>query len=95
MELDSTVGVTNVWEAVVRLRPAFLRDQERRSMRSADPRPTVRVDNVDFGTLDALKQISVGEVQEVRYLDASEATARFGTGTGRAVILIVTRRIVR
>jgi hypothetical protein len=94
-ELEATQGVTNVWEAVVRLRPSFLRDQERRSIRSADPRPTVRVDNADFGSLEALKQIPIADVQEIRYLAPSEATATFGTGTGRAVIHIVTRRIIR
>lgn len=93
-ELDATPGITTVYEAVIRLRPRYLRaDSERRSLSTNTATgPSVRLDNADFGGLDALKQIAVGDVQEVRYLQPSEATARFGVTDGRAVIHVMTRR---
>jgi hypothetical protein len=93
-ELDST-NVSTAWEAIMRLRPAFLRDADRSSVGSTDTRPEVRLDNADFGSTDALKSLSLSGIAEIRYLDASQATARFGTRSGRPMIWLTTRRAGR
>ncbi|MGQ0765110.1 MAG: hypothetical protein ACT4OZ_05515 [Gemmatimonadota bacterium] len=95
-EIDSTRGVSTVWELLMRVRPNFLRDAQRRQMTTSDDtRPQVRVDNADFGTTDALKSLPISGITEIRYLDASEATARFGTRLGRPMIWIQTGRAGR
>lgn len=95
-EIDSTRGVSTVWELIMRVRPNFLRDAQRRQISTSDDtRPQVRLDNADFGTTDALKSLPVSGISEIRYLDAPEATARFGTKLGRPMIWIQTGRVAR
>jgi hypothetical protein len=44
-----------------------------------------------IGTLDALRDISVSTVREIRYLDAAEATQRYGTGNSGGAIVLTPR----
>lgn len=78
------------YELVQRERPSWLRS--RGSSFSGDRTlPRLIVDGTDYGRLDALRQFRVSDVEEIRYLSASDATTRFGTGYMGGAILLETR----
>jgi hypothetical protein len=77
----------SAYEAVERLRPAFLR--ETRGVPLFGER-TVYLDGMKLGGLRQLQTISAYSVREIRYLSAIEATARFGPGNPSGAIVVVT-----
>jgi hypothetical protein len=89
-----TANLNNALEAVARLRPEFLRTHGAPS--AVDPNrglPTVFLDGVRQGGLDALRSIPVGAVYEIRYLSASAAAAdQYGPFYHGGVIAVRTRR---
>jgi hypothetical protein len=50
------------------------------------------VDDVRLGDATMLGTIPVSRVKEIRYIGATDATTRWGTGHGSGAILVVTRR---
>ena len=50
------------------------------------------VDGVPSGGLDDLPSIRGSDIDEMRYLNARDATTRFGTGYDGGAILVVTRK---
>ncbi len=71
------------YDAVQRLRPRWLQG------RAGDP--TVVRDGSRIGPAsDYLAQIPVGQVASIRYLGATEATMRFGTGVQGGAIVVTT-----
>lgn len=80
----------NAYELVRRERPTWLR--ARGSSFSGDrPRARIIVDGADYGPVQALRDFRVADIEEVRYLSASDATTRFGTGYMGGAILVATR----
>lgn len=75
----------NAYEAVRRLRPAWLRS------RTTDG-PSVYVDGMRGGGMDDLRTLDTADIQEIRFLSASDATTRFGTNNVDGAILVTTRR---
>ena len=91
-EITGTQGLVTAWDAVQRLRPRFLRNPGRTSVTgSADNRAIVRIDDVDTGLPEVLRDIEISQVVEIRYYSAVDATARFGGMYGRAIIHVITR----
>ena len=85
---DELSGLTvgNAYEAVRRLRPAWLQ------ARGRSPLPVVyRNDTRWGGDPSSLESIRIDSVSEMRFLSASDATTRYGTGFTGGVILVVTR----
>jgi hypothetical protein len=79
-------------DAIRRLRPRWLQVSRAVSTRGNPQEfPRVVVDRVPRGELEALGQISVSDVREVRFLSASDATLKYGTGYPAGAIE-VTRR---
>ena len=83
-ELKRT-SATNVYDAVVQLRPQWAATVRKRSFAEQErvgDRGTViaYVDGVRYGEVDALREVPLLTVQEIRFYDATEATSRFGTG---------------
>lgn len=83
----SAIGVSTAYDAVERLRPQWLRRLQQRSLAGGGGSPdvgsedvVVYVDGVRSGGRDALKQVRADAVYQMRYLDASQATAEYGTG---------------
>ena len=72
------------YQAVQRLKPTWLRRR--------GGEPEVVVDGVHRGGTEVLNQISVLEVDEIRYRDPGEATMRYGTGFPYGAIVVQTRR---
>jgi hypothetical protein len=85
------VAASNMYDAVRTLRPEWLRVQPTIIRSGAEGSVLVYLDGVQYGDPSALRQISVGVVQEVRYLSAPEAQARYGTQDLHGVIAVTTR----
>ncbi|HEV2131130.1 MAG TPA: hypothetical protein VGR27_08505 [Longimicrobiaceae bacterium] len=89
----ATVEVNNALEAVQRLRPQLLRSRGTATVRSAGPEGqrtviattsgtelAVYVDDVRMGGVEARRNLSARRVREIRYVNARDATTRYGTG---------------
>lgn len=72
-------------EAVRRLRPRWL--QTRTSVL-----PQVHVDGNRVGAAENLNSLRASDIQEMRFLNAADATTRFGTNYVSGVILVTTKR---
>ncbi len=82
----SELSVSNALEAVRRLRPAWLRARGRSGL------PVIYRNGTRWGgDPRSLEGIRVNVITEMRYLNASDATTRYGTGFTGGVILVVTR----
>ncbi len=91
-QVDET-GASTAMEAIRQLRSRWL--QRRGSMSIQDPTPpgpVVYVDGQRFGEVGSLTQVSARIIEEMRYINARDATTRYGTGHAGGVILITTLR---
>lgn len=83
---------TNTFNAVQRLRPAWLRPRGQTSV-SASNAVTLFVDGAPRGDVSNLRTINVNEIRDVEYLSASDAAFRFGTVAGSSgSVAVRTRR---
>lgn len=79
----------DAYEVVQTLRPMWLRGRARMSIQNPGTlTPVVYVDNMRFGDVGSLRQISADAVAEIRYIGASDATTRWGTGHAGGVIMV-------
>ena len=90
-EAEINAGIyQNALEVVQSLRPNMTRP---RGSTSQGPVPVVLfVDDVRLGELNGLINSPANRVREIRYIGASDATTRYGTGVGSGVILVTTKR---
>ena len=81
----------NVYEAILEVRPAFLRRQIS-SLDGGEQPLRVFVDNLELSGLDALRAVPLGPVTSVRYMDPADASFRWGPGrsTGPTGAIVVT-----
>ncbi len=85
----SALEVTTAYEAVERLRPHFLRGRGPTSIRNTQvTRPVVFVGGVRAGGPEALYRVLLTQVYEIRFLNAADATTRFGTDHAGGAILV-------
>ena len=83
-------GVGNVYEALRRLRPLWLRARSGAAS-IASPQgtaPVVYVAGAPFGELRSLQTMTVDRVRRVEFINARDATTRYGTGHSGGVILV-------
>ena len=78
---QSVVG--DALEAVQRLRPRWLRP------RMGDSQPLVYMRNQRYGGIEWLRIIRCENVYEIRYVNARDATTRWGMGHSAGVIEVV------
>lgn len=91
INLDKGASRT-AYDVIARLRPEFLRSRGASSLQSTAPiTAIVYVDEMRYGDLDDLKSMSAHQIFSVQYLNASDATTRFGTDHLGGAILITTR----
>lgn len=83
-QLDE-IDVSDVHQAVQRLQSSWLRPR-RTTNRLPNAPILVYVDGVRAGRLDFLQTISVERVERLQFVNASDATTRWGTGHGSGVI---------
>jgi outer membrane cobalamin receptor len=84
----------NAQEVVQRLRPQWLRGRGSVSLNDRNGEstlPLVYIDGVKYGTLETLNQIPVTQINELQYINASDATTRWGTGLPGGVILVTSK----
>jgi hypothetical protein len=81
----------NAVEIVQRLRPAWLRARDQGTISSAPAYAEVFVDGMRFGSLSSLSRFSSSQIEQMRYLRATDATTRYGTGFPGGIIEITTR----
>jgi hypothetical protein len=80
------VAATSAYDAILRLRPAWLRT---RGGSEGDIR--VYIDGVNAGDTQRLRVMSLDRVREMRRISASDATTRWGTGHTAGAIEVITR----
>ncbi len=84
---------SSLYEAVRALRPRWLQARNSATLRDPMPQtPRVYLDGQPFGGIYDLRSLLPGDVGEVRYLSASDATTRFGTNHLAGAIIVTTRR---
>jgi len=86
---------SNALQIVQKLRPQMLATRGRFSpadSSEAGGRPRVVVDGVAYGPIENLANLNAISVGEIRYLNATDATTRFGTGYVGGVILVTTKK---
>lgn len=86
------LGSTHAYEAVEVLRPEWLHD---RGPNEWGDTPAdgmnVYVDGTRVGNLSELRQFSTNDLEAIRFIEASTATARWGTGNSRGALLLILR----
>ena len=82
----------SAFDAIRVLRPTFLSFRGETSvLGTSSPYPTVYVDGLRYGDIDALRTIPASQVATIRLYRAWEAMTRFGGGNMGGVIAITTR----
>lgn len=84
--------VVNAYEAVSRLRPEYLRSRTFASSERARRTPLVYLDDMNLGSVDALRLIAVDRITSIRYLSPTEAHLRWGPRALDGVIVVTTSR---
>jgi hypothetical protein len=82
----------NAYELINKSRPQYLKTRGRTTVMLDTPdRASVFMDGTLFGTPDALKNIPVSGIREIRFYPATEAGIKFGSQYGAGVIDIKTK----
>ncbi len=81
----ASVEVSTAYDLVRRLRPRWLQAR-------GSGTPVVYIDQQRRGGLQELEQLQPIDVAEMRYLNASDATLRYGTNHPGGAILVTTKR---
>jgi hypothetical protein len=92
---ERAAEASNALQIVQKLRPQMLTTRGRFSpadSSDAGARPKVVVDGVAYGQIENLVNVNAVSVGEIRYLNATDATTRFGTGYVGGVILVTTKK---
>ena len=92
-------GVENAFDIVQKLRPTMMRS---RAVTFGTPRADgtqggesinviAYVDEIRLGEVGNLRTVPATQVREIRYISATDATQRWGTGHGSGVIQVITK----
>ncbi len=91
-EIDVSTA-TNAYELVYQLRPNWLRGRGPQNLRGSGPvLPVVYVAHVRQGSAEVLRGLATVTILELRYVDATTATTRYGEGHSGGVIEVDLRR---
>jgi hypothetical protein len=86
----------NALEAVRNLRPTMTRPRgvgsDGSGMYAASIPIVVYMDDVRLGDVGSMVNIPTNRVKEIRFINARDATTRYGTGHSSGVILVTTKR---
>lgn len=83
-------GVSNAYDLVQKLRPIWLTKRGEGSFfQQSDV--VIYLDGTRLGGPDSLKEINSTDIESLRFLDARQATVRFGSGHVHGAILVKTR----
>jgi hypothetical protein len=82
----SATAYQNAMDVVQNLRPTMLRS------RPGGGPVMLYLDDVKMMDVNGLTSVPAGRVKEIRYINAQDATTRWGTGHASGVILVTTKR---
>ncbi len=83
-------GTSNAYDLIQKLRPLWLRKRGEGSFfQQSDI--VIYLDGTRMGGPDSLKEINSTDIDSLRFLDARQATVRFGSGHVHGAILVKTR----
>ncbi|GMR13159.1 MAG: hypothetical protein BMS9Abin29_1360 [Gemmatimonadota bacterium] len=91
MEELATMAGLDVFEAVSRLRPKWLRTRGPVSL-MLETGVRVHVNGFDRGRVQELRSIWSTDVESIRFLSAPDATTRYGINHANGAIMITLRR---
>lgn len=84
---------TTAHDVISQLRPQFLRARGLSTLALPVPATAVvYVDNMALGGIEALRNIDAQTLLRIEYMNAADATTRFGTDHTAGAILIFTKR---
>jgi hypothetical protein len=78
----------NALEVVRSLRPAMLRPRAGAGAQAV----MLYIDDVRMNDMNGLSTVPTNRVREIRFINARDATTRWGTGHDSGVILLTTKR---
>ena len=88
----AALNVATAFDVVRQLRPEFLRTRGTMSLREAGGEyAVVYMNGMRLGGPDQLHQIRASDVHTIRYIGASDATTRWGTGHTGGVIEVTVK----
>jgi len=86
---NANMGSYNAFEAVRRLRPMWMRPGGiRNSANPAGYYPHVFVDGAPYGPMESLRGFRANDIHEMRYINPTDATLRYGGQYQGGVILV-------
>lgn len=86
----SDASAVDAYGVVEQLRPQWLRARGVMSLRlGVGELPVVYVDDLRFGDILTLQTLPIIEIAEIRYVNARDATTRWGTGVAGGVIEVI------
>jgi hypothetical protein len=78
----------SAFQLIERLRSRWLRARGASSFTNEVSAPMVILDGVPYGEAITLQSMAVVDIGEIRFMNATDATTRFGTGyTGGAILV--------
>jgi hypothetical protein len=87
----SAAGYTDAYRAVQSLRPQWLRIRGPTSFSQPEVTIKVYLDESLMGGPEQLERITINSISSIRFLDANEATQRWGFDHVNGAILVLTR----
>jgi len=90
-ELETT-SVDDAMEAISLLRPQWLRARPARTISDPTPIVGVVIDGMAHSTREDLAQLPIVQVEVISFMNAGDATIRFGTGFTGGAIVVTTRK---
>jgi hypothetical protein len=84
------INESTAYDVVEQLHPDWF--TSRVTLRTGPILPILYVDNMRRGQVAELRSIPIDDVEEIRYINARDATTRWGTGVSGGVIEVTTRR---
>jgi hypothetical protein len=81
----------NAFLIIRRLRPSWLRPRTQGTITNPEPAfPQVYLDQTHLGDANVLESISAAQIGSIEYMDALDATTRYGTGFTGGLIIVRT-----
>jgi len=91
-EQMTKINANNAYDAVQMLHPQWMEDRGVNSINAPPAKAVVYIDGSRMGDLESLRGLATNSIFEIRYLDAAQASNRYGLGLQRGVIEVITKR---
>lgn len=86
---EPSISTLSVYDAIMRLRPTWLRERGATSVRGTSLLPEVIL-NESPSSVDMLRGLRASDVTALEYMNAADATTLYGTGYANGVIKVRT-----